>query len=232
MVLWTEAQAATAETLIVRHLQVSCRAILPVPVMKHFSTWVSLGPGTYWFIVRMTVNNGFPCDNHYWIDFDVAPLPCATPVELFASNITTTTADLGWTETGTATAWEYQYGPAGFTPAATGTPTTVNPKPISGLSANTSYDFYVRADCGGGVYSDWSGPETFKTPCNPVAAIPWSENFDAMAIIGNNILPGCWAAESFSGTPWSSGNAASNSYNDPCSAPNYVYVYYSPYPAR
>jgi hypothetical protein len=189
-----------------------------------------LSPGTYWFIAEMTVFDGFPCINHYWIEFSVAPVPCAPPAALSASNITPVTAELGWTETGIATAWEYQYGPAGFTPGATGTPTTVNPKPIAGLSANTSYDFYIRANCGGGVYSAWSGPENFKTPCNPVAAIPWSENFDAMAIIGNNILPACWAAESFSGTPWSSGNAASVSYNDPCSAPNYVFVYYSPYP--
>lgn len=190
----------------------------------------TLNPGTYWFIVEMTVVNGFPCDNHYWISFDVAPVPCPQPLDLFASNITPATAVLNWTETGSATAWEYQCGPAGFVPAATGTPTAVNPKAIAGLSANTSYDFYVRSDCGGGIYSAWSGPENFKTPCNPVVTIPWSENFDAMAVIGNNILPACWAAESFSGTPWSTGNAASVSYNDPCSAPNYVFVNYSPYP--
>lgn len=190
----------------------------------------TLNPGTYWFIVRMTVEDGFPCDNHYWIDFEVAPLPCAPPADLSASNITPTTADLGWTETGTATAWEYQYGPAGFTPAATGTATTLNPVAIAGLTANASYDFYIRANCGDGLYSGWSGPQNFKTPCNPVASIPWSENFDAMATVGNDILPGCWKAESFTGTPWSSGDAASNTYNDPCSAPNYVFVYYSPYP--
>ncbi len=189
-----------------------------------------LNPGTYWILVEMTVTDGYPCNIHYWIDFDVAALSCSPPEALSAGNITPATADLGWTETGSATAWEYQYGPAGFTPSATGTPATINPKPVTGLLANASYDFYVRADCGGGVYSDWSGPENFKTPCNPMATIPWSENFDAMGTIGNNILPACWVAESFSGTPWSSGNAASITYSDPCSAPNYVDVDYSPYP--
>jgi hypothetical protein len=189
-----------------------------------------LNPGTYWILVEMTVTDGFPCNNHYWIGFDVVQALCSPPDALSAGNITPATAELGWTETGSATAWEYQYGPAGFTPAASGTPISINPKPVSGLSANTNYDFYIRSNCGDGIYSTWSGPESFKTPCNPNGIIPWSENFDAMAAIGNNILPACWAAESFSGMPWSSGNAASVSYNDPCSAPNYVYVDYSPYP--
>jgi hypothetical protein len=126
-----------------------------------------LNPGTYWVLVEMTVTAGFPCNNHYWIDFDVVPVSCPQPESLSASNITQTTAFLGWTETGSATAWEYQYGPAGFTPSATGTPATINPKPITGLIANSSYDFYVRADCGGGIYSDWSGPENFITQNDP-----------------------------------------------------------------
>jgi len=189
-----------------------------------------LAAGTYWFFAGMTVDDGFPCTNHYWINFAVTLVPCPPPDALTAGNLTSTTADLGWTEIGTATAWEYQYGPAGFVPAASGTPTTLNPTTIAGLSANTSYDFYVRADCGGGVYSSWSGPETFKTPCNPVTTIPWTENFDAMAIIGNNILPDCWVAISSTGDAWSSGNAASNGFNGPCSAPNFVFVDYVPYP--
>jgi hypothetical protein len=189
----------------------------------------TLGPGTWWIQVKMTVTDGFPCNNHYWINFDVAPYACSPPDALAAGSITPATASLGWTETGSATAWEYQYGISGYSPAATGTPVTTDPKAITGLSPNTGYDFYIRANCGGGQYSSWSGPETFKTPCNPGVVIPWSENFDGMAIIGNNILPACWAAESFTGTPWSSGNAASITYNNPCSAPNYIYLDYSPY---
>jgi hypothetical protein len=189
-----------------------------------------LSPGTYWFVAGMTVTDGFPCTNHYWIHFDVAPFSCSPPADLSAGAVTPGTAALSWTETGTATAWQYQYGPAGFTPAASGISTAVDPVTVSGLSANTNYDFYVRANCSPGNYSAWSGPESFHTPCNPVSALPWSENFDAMPGIGNNILPSCWVAESFTGIPWYSGNAASNSYNNPCSAPNYVFVDNSNYP--
>jgi hypothetical protein len=37
---------------------------------------------------------------------------------------------------------------------------TSNPTTITGLSANTSYDLYVQADCGSGTVSSWVGPIT------------------------------------------------------------------------
>src|SRR5690606_37417709 len=41
--------------------------------------------------------------------------------------------------------------------------TTTNPHLLSGLSPVTPYDFYVRANCGGGDESLWIGPHTFQT---------------------------------------------------------------------
>jgi hypothetical protein len=69
----------------------------------------------------------------------------------------------------------------------------------------------------------------FNTVCDVIAVLPWTENFDAMGVIGTNIVPSCWKTESTTGTPWASMNAASVSYNDPYSSPNYVTCYYSPY---
>jgi hypothetical protein len=147
-----------------------------------------LNPGTYWVLVELTVVDGFPCNNHYWIDFGVTPLICPPPEALTAGNITPTTADLGWTETGSATAWEYQYGLAGFTPSETGTAVTINPKPISGLTANSGYDFYVRANCGGGSYSSWSGPENFITQNDPAfCAEPADLAADGISQAGANL---------------------------------------------
>ena len=84
------------------------------------------------------------------------PNPCSAVVDITAANITGSSLDLGWTEVGTSTSWEVEYGMAGFTQ---GTGTTIspatNPQAITGLSAATGYDFYVRADCGGGSYSAW-----------------------------------------------------------------------------
>ena len=90
------------------------------------------------------------------------------PTGLTATNISSTSADLGWTENGNATIWDIELGAAGFSP--TGTPTannvTTNPYTYSGLSQTTSYDFYVRADCGGSN-SVWVGPFNFTTPTTP-----------------------------------------------------------------
>jgi hypothetical protein len=144
-----------------------------------------LAPGTYWFMVAMTVTGGFPCDNHYWVRFEVAPLTCVPPDELIALNIATTTADLSWTEIGASTSWEYQVGPAGFIPAATGTPTSSNPASISGLTANTGYDFYVRAECDP-EFSEWAGPFNFTTLCDALSPISWSESFESAW------PPECW----------------------------------------
>ena len=91
------------------------------------------------------------------------PNPCSMPVALTATGITDFTADLGWTETGTSTVWDIEFGFAGFAP--TGTPThagVTNPYTMTGLTALTGYDFYVRADCGG-TYSGWSGVYSFAT---------------------------------------------------------------------
>ena len=49
-----------------------------------------------------------------------------------------------------------------------GTTTTVN-----GLTANTTYQAYVRDSCGPASFSAWVGPVTFTTACNAFNA-PWS----------------------------------------------------------
>ncbi|WP_417873377.1 choice-of-anchor J domain-containing protein [Xanthomarina gelatinilytica] len=103
------------------------------------------------------------------------PPTCPVPTGLGATNITTMSADLEWTDNAGASAWDIEWGTNGFTP--TGTPNiedTTNPHPLGGLSASTSYDFYVRADCGGGDTSTWAGPYTFVTADPPPAC---GENF-------------------------------------------------------
>jgi len=79
-------------------------------------------------------------------------------------------AVLDWTENSTATAWEIEWGTPGFT-QGTGTVAAVAAKPytLSGLTAYTSYEYYVRADCGGSSYSPWVGPFSFTTIGCPVA---------------------------------------------------------------
>lgn len=146
-----------------------------------------LNPGTYWFTVAMTADDGFPCANHYLFDIDVNAMPCPAPESLYAANITASTAMLGWTEQGTASSWEYELGPASFTPTGSGIMTGSNPVPVSGLVSHSSYDFYVRSICGVNDSSVWTGPYTFSTNCSGTVTIPWSEGFEAPW------PPACWS---------------------------------------
>jgi hypothetical protein len=118
--------------------------------------------------------------------WEFVPPACPQPSALSAINVTSGSADLDWTENGTATSWDIELGIMGFTP--TGTPTfagiTVKPHTVSGLIAQTSYDWYVRADCGV-EQSGWSGPHTFTTLCEAFVA-PFFEPFQ------NTVIPDCW----------------------------------------
>ena len=104
--------------------------------------------------------------------FQNTSVTCFQPTALTATNITTSGADLGWTESGTASLYNVEVvdvtggGTQTMTPTATG---VANPYGVSGLEAGNDYEFYVQADCGGtdGV-SGWSGPFSFTTVANCV----------------------------------------------------------------
>jgi hypothetical protein len=146
----------------------------------------------------------------------VAPPSCLPVSGLTASNLTTSSADISWTAGGTETAWEFEVVPTGSN-QGTPSPASATTASLTGLSPQTTYDFYVRADCGGST-SGWTGPFTFTTPC-AAAAAPYLENFDAG-------FPVCWSqsttddfnwtlklgATGSSGTGPSSGNGGSGRY--------------------
>lgn len=97
------------------------------------------------------------------------PPTCLAPSDLSAGSITLDSAQLAWTENGTATAWDVEILPSGDTPTETGVAAT-NPYDATGLESATAYDFYVRATCGGGDGdSVWVGPFTFSTLIPPPA---------------------------------------------------------------
>lgn len=75
---------------------------------------------------------------------------------------TLTTATVDWTPQGSETDWVIEYGPAGFTPG-TGTlvPAATHPFTVTGLTAGTAYQFYVRANCV--ATSAFGGPKAFST---------------------------------------------------------------------
>ena len=91
--------------------------------------------------------------------------PCLSPIFLNAGNITPNSADLLWQAGGNETSWNLEWGISGFT---LGNGTLVNGLTstnysLSSLSNNTSYDFYVQANCSNSNVSSWIGPYTFNT---------------------------------------------------------------------
>jgi len=178
------------------------------------TTNIELDAGTYagnsWRLVFSWINDGslgttppIALD-----DIEISLISCPTPSTLAASSITDTQAALSWTETGSATTWDIELGASGFTPTGTATQSgvTSNPYTYTSLSATTTYEFYVRADCGGSDYSSWAGPFEFTTACATYTP-PFSEDF-------SSYLPSCWsetsgalaAPSTLSGTTSSWGN--------------------------
>nr|WP_299206657.1 fibronectin type III domain-containing protein [uncultured Brumimicrobium sp.] len=190
-----------------------------------FTGTISVPSGTSLGNYRMRItidysssNPSDPCADRTRAEFEdytltiTAPPSCLPPSNLMASNITATSADIGWTNGGSETAWNVEYGPAGFTQGSgTTVNATTNPHNLTGLSDNTQYEVYVQADCGGTDQSYWFGPYTFTTLCVPYG-IPYFEGFET-GYTHNTDVDGCLTQESEAGTSTWKANNTLTTYN-------------------
>jgi len=127
---------------------------------------------------------------------------CANPSSLISYNVTTTTADVSWIEGGSEATWNISWGTPGYTPGDVnelGTDTaTTSSYQLTGLTASSTYAFYVQADCVLGQ-SDWIGPLNFATACS-YTSVPYLEDFES-ATTPN--LPNCTSRENLgAGNNW------------------------------
>lgn len=89
---------------------------------------------------------------------------CDPPVGAPTTGITTSAATINWNGPTGATAWQYVVQDAGQpVPAGAGTGVTATTVPLTGLTNAHAYQYWVRADCGGGLFSPWAGPYLFTT---------------------------------------------------------------------
>lgn len=125
-----------------------------------------------------------PCNSYSYGETEdylitIAPAPtCPAPGLMTAGTTTSTTAPLSWNMgCSVATNFDFEYGPAGFT-QGTGTLlsnqlVTVNGTTgldtLTGLTPNTAYSVYYRANCGNGDFSPWSVATNFTTQCAPIS---------------------------------------------------------------
>ena len=121
--------------------------------------------------------------------------PCVTlPVGLVADNFTQTgEADLNWDAVFGANSYDIEWGLPGFTPGSgaalgsvTGEVTTTTT--ASGLTGNTTYEFYVQSDCGNGwslagsfFYISCEQPTAFNVIGSDLTSgsFDWTENAGA-----------------------------------------------------
>lgn len=140
---------------------------------------------------------------------DVSVESCATPKELKAFSTTPNTAEVYFTSPGSN--FVIEYGPVGFAPgiggsAGNGTIITsaVSPVTITGLSADTPYDIYVRQSCDGGSEFSLNAMVSVRTLCDPTP-VPYLVDFeDAVA----PDVPSCTSTfdvNGNSGTFWNDG---------------------------
>ncbi|WP_299338242.1 T9SS type A sorting domain-containing protein [uncultured Psychroserpens sp.] len=120
---------------------------------------------------------------------------CTVPTDFTAGTVTTTSFEVSWLDgNGAGTSWELDWGAEGFT-QGTGTPVfglTAPTYDFMGLSADTTYDFYIRSNCSGGNgNSEWVGPISFTTlfDCTTFG-IPYDQNFD-----NDNAFQSCFTVE-------------------------------------
>src|SRR5690554_1378354 len=127
--------------------------------MRTWRTWSTFGEE------GCTTHNN-KVDNNTWkitVHYQAAP-SCIPPGNIVVSNIQMDEADIAWTEIGSATQWNVEYGPQGFS-LGSGTLVNVNTATytIPGLTDLTPYDVFVQSACGATDTSAWVGPITFTT---------------------------------------------------------------------
>ena len=129
----------------------------------------------------------------------VTEAPSCMPVANLTApeaNITSNSITLTWSDNNNGSAtYIITNGEDNAIPAAQIENLTTTGVTITGLTPNTAYSFKVKADCGGGEYSDAVSINNVKTACG-AEAIPFTENFDSYAAssYSNGIsLPDCWS---------------------------------------
>ena len=114
---------------------------------------------------------------------------CARPANLQVTEITTTTALCGWSTTGNEESWTIELN---------GENLTVDTQPylMENLASGRDYTFRVKANCGGGMESEWSQPVTFKTLCDVIIVNDDQPYFDDFEGSEDFV---CWQSQIISG---------------------------------
>lgn len=184
-----------------------------------FSTNINFGSGYDYIVVKFysTGVKAGPGEIH-GIDNVCLPCNCQTPEKLFEDELTSTHAMLIWDNVGSM---QYQMQ---YKPTTGGSWTTVTVEntfyELTGLTANTSYTWQVKAMCDG-VYTAYSEERIFITPsagtsCTSPTILSTSLITNSKATCNWNDIPGASqyqiAYKKLTAATWTTINTTSNYY--------------------
>ena len=144
----------------------------------------------------------------YIDDVSITPLPtCARPASLHSTAATDNSVTLEWSTAGTESQWNVKYYETGDTTTMATAIANAHPFTVNGLTANTSYTFFVQANCGTET-SEWSTPYTTPTLYVAPAVLPFVCDFETSTEAAN------WGFENDTcANQWVIGNAVNNTLN-------------------
>ncbi|MBR3573307.1 MAG: chitobiase/beta-hexosaminidase C-terminal domain-containing protein [Bacteroidales bacterium] len=123
---------------------------------------------------------------------------CNIPTNVAYTSLTEVQAVFGWRDV-TDGQWQFTCVAKDGTPNWTGiVPVDNNEAVITGLTANTEYDFYVRTYCSDTLQSE-PVKVSFTTECYPLTTFPLTESFES-----TTFPPSCW--DMFGDYNWSQSN--------------------------
>ncbi|HJW30957.1 MAG TPA: fibronectin type III domain-containing protein [Saprospiraceae bacterium] len=137
---------------------------------------------TYEWRVRSNCGYNSQSDWSYVTSFTTLGSSCGTPSGLYVNNITTNSATFNWAPVTGAVSYSLQTRlPGGTWSYAQGSPYNSTSVTIGGFASSTTYEWRVRANCGGGAYGAWTDPLTFTTLAGPSCLPPsWLSTINIM----------------------------------------------------
>ncbi len=152
------------------------------------------------------------------------------PTGLAVNNLFSTQGDMSWNPGALANSWLWVNVPAGNLPSGIGTASSTPNVTVTGLTQNTSYDFYVREVCPSGDTSAWAGPLSYTTPC-AIYIAPFFEAFDgpAWSLTSPFDIDQCWNKTTTTAPFWrtedlTTGSGSTGPAGDVSGTGKYVYM--------
>ena len=143
--------------------------VTPVAITDTFYTFTGLTASTTYTIGVRTVCSATLSSDWVLATVTTDEHPCATPSALTVSDVTLTSATLGWTIGEAETQWELHVTGTNYDETFT---VTTNPYTVTGLTPAVTYSFTVSAVCSETQTSDPSEAQAFTTAsCQPVSGV-------------------------------------------------------------